>query len=115
MEWNEPRRTRPATTAGIPLKPAAETPVKPPIRIPVGIGFTYKDKATGETWTLSGLRSGRNVILVRGDMRTPEEIRDRVSVDDLADHYDHEGCDHENFCCTLHRTHVMPHRGCIMR
>jgi hypothetical protein len=74
------------------------------------MGFTYKDKATGEVWTLSGLRSGRTVILERGDV-----YRGRVSLHTLADDYVHEGCDHENFCCTTHQEHVMPHRGCMMR
>jgi hypothetical protein len=115
MDENTPRQARPGVRTGIPLKLSAETLAMPPIRIPVGIGFTYKDKTTGETWTLSGLRSGRNVILVRGDMRTPIEIRDRVNVDILADDYDHLGCDHENYCCTLHHEHVNPHRGCMMR
>jgi hypothetical protein len=108
-------KARPAPFTGIPIKLSAETLALPPIRIPVGIGFTYRDKATGEIWTLSMLRSGRNVVLIRGDMRKPLEVRDRVSVDDLADHYEHRGCDHENLCCTLHHTHVMPHRGCMMR
>lgn len=115
MEENTPRQARPAPRIGIPIKLSAETLAMPPIRIPVGIGFTYKDKSTGEVWTLSMLRSGRSVILVRGDMRNPEEIRDKVHVDTLADDYEHVGCDHENHCCTLHRTHVTPHRGCMMR
>lgn len=115
MEENTPRQARPAPRIGIPIKLSAETLALPPIRIPVGIGYTYRDKATGEVWTLSGLRSGRTVILIRGDMREPAEVRDRVSTDDLADNYEHLGCDHENNCCTLHQSHVMPHRGCMMR
>ncbi|MBG0738655.1 hypothetical protein IV500_04370 [Paeniglutamicibacter antarcticus] len=84
-------------------------------RIPVGIGFTYRDTGTGKVWTLSGLRSGRTVVLARGSTREPLEVRDRVSLDDLADHYEHVGCDHDNFCCTLHHEHVIPHRGCMLR
>jgi hypothetical protein len=105
---------RPSRT-GFPLKLSEETLALPSLRIPVGIGFTYKDKATGEIWTLSMLRSGRNVVLIRGDMRKPDEIRDNVHVDTLADNYEHVSCDHENHCCTLHREHVIPHRGCMMR
>lgn len=113
MEDNDPRQARPGVRNGIPLKLSAETLAMPPIRIPVGIGFTYRDKSTGEVWTLSGLRSGRTVIL---SAATPGGgYRDRVSLDDLADDYEHLGCDHENFCCITHRSHVMPHRGCMMR
>lgn len=115
MEENAPRQARPAVRTGIPIKLSAQTLAMPPIRIPVGIGYTYTEKATGETWMLSGLRSGRTVILVRGDMRQPDEIRDRVSVDTLADDFEHTGCDHEKTCCRLHRTHVTPHYGCMMR
>lgn len=115
MAEDAPRQPRPGVRTGIPLKLSAETLALPPIRIPVGIGYTYKDKSTGETWMLSGLRSGRTVILIRGDERQPDEIRDRVSVDALADDYEHVGCDHEKTCCRLHRTHVMPHYGCMMR
>lgn len=85
-----------------------------PFRIPVGIGFTYRDKATGEVWTLSGLRSGRTVILTSSAPGAAS--RDRVPVDTtLAEDYEHVGCDHVNYCCTQHNTHVMPHRGCMMR
>lgn len=115
MAEDAPRQARPAVRTGIPLKLSAETLAMPPIRIPVGIGYTYKDKSTGAVWTLSGLRSGRTVILVRGDMRKPEEVRDRVSVDALADDYEHLGCDHGSYCCRTHHSHVTPHYGCMMR
>jgi hypothetical protein len=109
------RTPRPAPRTGIPIKLSAEILALPPIRIPVGIGFTYKDKATGEIWTLSMFRSGRNVVLTRGDGRQSGDVREKVHVDALADDYEHVGCDHDNHCCTLHRTHVAPHRGCMMR
>lgn len=113
MEGTEPTKPRPTLRTGIPLKLSAETLALPPIRIPVGIGFTYREKSDGSLWTLTGLRSGRTVIL---DSATTEgEFRDRVSVETLADDFEHVGCDHANNCCTLHGTHVDPHRGCMMR
>ena len=110
---DSPRQARPAPRIGIPLKLSAETLALPPIRIPVGTGYIYKDKTDGSLWTLTGLRSGRSVIL---DSVTGEGgFRDRVSTDDLADGYEHIGCDHENNCCALHQSHVMPHRGGRLR
>ncbi|WP_454698229.1 hypothetical protein [Arthrobacter humicola] len=66
-------------------------------------------------WNLTGLRSGRNVIFVRGDVREPPEVRDRVHVDDLAYNYEHTGREHDNHCCAAYHTHVMPHHSCMMR
>lgn len=112
MSEQAPRPARAAPRIGIPLKLSAETLAQPELRIPIGIGFTYRDKSTGDVWTLTGLRSGRSVIL----QSEAGEVRDRVPVDTtLPDEYEHVGCDHENHCCTTHRTHVMPHRGCMMR
>jgi hypothetical protein len=106
------RQARPGVRTGIPLRLSVETLATPELRIPVGIGFTYRDKSTGVVWTLSALRSGRSVIL----RSEAGEVRDRVDVDTtLPDDYEHLGCDHDNHCCTIHRTHVMPHRGCMMR
>ncbi|WP_354214769.1 hypothetical protein [Arthrobacter sp. UYCo732] len=114
MEENAPQQARPGVRTGIPLKLSAETVAVPQLHIEVGIGHVYKDKSDGSLWTLTGLRSGRSVILTsNADGR---EYRDRVPVDTtLPDDYEYVGCDHENHCCTSHRTHVMPHRGCMMR
>lgn len=114
MEDNAPRPARPAPRVGIPLKLSAETLATPKLRIEVGIGHIYKDKSDGSLWTLTGLRGGRTVILMSN---TPDGgYRDRVPVDTtLPDDYEYVGCDHENHCCVQHRTHVMPHRGCMMR
>lgn len=113
MEENTPRQARPAPRVGRPITLSAETLALPPLRIPVGIGFTYREKVDGTLWRLSGMRSGRTVIL---DSVTAEgEFRDRVSVETLADDFEYVGCNHDSNCCAIHNTHTMPHRGCIMR
>lgn len=105
---------RPGVRTGIPLPLSAETAATPELRIPVGIGFTYREKATGDLWTISALRASRAVILTRNETG---EYRDRVDVDTtLPDDYEHVGCDHDNYCCTIHRHHTSPmHRGCMLR
>lgn len=105
-------QARPAPRVGIPLKLSAETLAQPKLRIPIGVGFTYREKGTGETWTLVSLQSRRSVFL----RSATGEVRDHVDVDStLPDDYEHVGCNHESNCCTMHRTHVMPHRGCMLR
>lgn len=82
-------------------------------RIALGIGHIYREKSDGTLWTLSGLRARHTVIL---SSTTDEAVfQDRVSLDTLADDFEHVGCDHENFCCQTHRHHIALHRGCIMR
>lgn len=113
MDKNAPRSVRPTVRTGTTLKLSDETLAMPPIRISLGIGHIYRDKTDGSHWTLTGLRSGRTVIL--SSVTPSGGIRDNVPVDALADDYERVGCDHENHCCIQHRTHVMPHRGCMMR
>ena len=102
---------RPVPPDTVPFAVSEATRSQPALRIPVGIGHSYREKATGRLWILAGLRSGRTVILISGDER-----RDRVSVDTaLSDEYEHAGCDHDGYCCDLHGTHVTPHQGCLFR
>ena len=112
---NAPRQARPAPEpAPVPVSKAtaAMAPATTP-RIALGIGHIYRDQSDGTLWTLSGLRAGHTVIL---SSTTREGVfQDRVSLDTLADGFEHVGCDHENFCCQAHRHHVALHRGCLMR
>lgn len=115
MEENAPRTPRAApepTPIPVSKATAAMAAVEPP-RIALGIGHIYRDKADGTLWTLSGLRARRTVIL---DSVTCDGVfQDRVSLDTLADDFEHVGCDHENFCCTKHHSHIPLHRGCGLR
>lgn len=78
------------------------------------IGAVYREKATGIQYTLSGVRSGRRVFLAENPLGAGRII-DRVPLDELAERFQPAGCNHQDFCCTEHRTHIAPHRGCMLR
>lgn len=88
-----------------------ETPL-PPVR--PHVGAVYREKATGIEYTLSGLRSHRQVFLAENPFGNGR-IVDRAGLADLEDLFDFVRCNHEDFCCTHHRVHVTPHLGCLMR
>lgn len=83
--------------------------------IPVGHGFTYRERATGKTWTLIGRRSGRRVGLSHGRGTMSQQLRDFVPVAVLEADYEFLDCNHTDYCCSIHDTHTSPHRGCILR
>lgn len=85
-----------------------EVPVRP------HVGAVYRERATGIEYTLSGLRSHRQVFLAENPFGNGRII-DRLPLDELVERFDPVRCNHEDFCCAEHRSHVMPHRGCIMR
>lgn len=87
-------------------------PQSPPVR--PHVGAVYAERGTGDEYTLSGLRSHRQVFLAENPFGNGR-IVDRISLQDLAELFDFVRCDHERFCCTEHRVHVTPHRGCLMR
>lgn len=78
------------------------------------IGAVYREAATGIEYTLSGLRSHRQVFLAENPFGNGRII-DRIALDELTERFTFVRCDHENFCCTEHRVHTAPHRGCMMR
>ncbi|MFT4470521.1 hypothetical protein ACMX2H_11510 [Arthrobacter sulfonylureivorans] len=81
----------------------------------LNIGASYRCKSTGTVFVLEGLRSKRRVCLIHDAKGQNREVRDYVPVDDLEAGYEYVGCDHVDHCCTRHRVHVSPHRGCMMR
>ncbi|MGK3708723.1 hypothetical protein [Arthrobacter sp. IK3] len=78
------------------------------------IGAVYRETATGVEYTLAGLRSHRQVFMAEKPTGSGRII-DRLSLDELAGRFIFVRCNHEDFCCTEHRTHTAPHRGCLMR
>jgi len=92
----------------------SEQPTDKPTFLTV-VGGSYIDRETGKTFILEGLRSKQRVCLIH-DARGPgRDVRDYTPIEDLKAGYDFGGCDHENSCCSHHRIHVSPHRGCLMR
>lgn len=83
--------------------------------IPVGHGYSYRERATGKTWTLVGRRSGRRVALVHAPGGTGQQLRDYLPISELEAGYEFLACDHTGYCCGLHGTHTSPHRGCALR
>ena len=83
--------------------------------IPVGTGFTYREKTTGKLWILTGRRSGRRVALVHSPGGMAQKVRDFLPIEELDADYEFLACNHANYCCSLHSTHASPHRGCILR
>lgn len=81
----------------------------------VGVGSTYREKATGRTWILIGRRSGRRIALLYSPGGNEQQLRDLMSVAELEANYEHLRCNHDDYCCTLHSTHASPHRGCVLR
>lgn len=94
----------------------AEIPAPSPApTIPVGTGYTYRERATGRIWTLVGRRSGRRVALVHSPGGSEQQLRDFLPICELEAGYEFLACDHTGYCCGLHGTHTTPHRGCILR
>lgn len=78
------------------------------------IGAVYLENSSGLEYTLAGLRSHRQVFLAENPFGNGRII-DRLPLQELAERFMFLRCDHENFCCTDHRLHVSPHRGCLLR
>lgn len=83
--------------------------------MPVIAGATYREKATGLPWELAGLRSKCRVCMIHDAGGPNRKVLDYLPVDQLGELFAHESCDHDQHCCTLHGTHSMPHRGCLLR
>ncbi|MCC3299395.1 hypothetical protein [Arthrobacter caoxuetaonis] len=78
------------------------------------IGAVYAENATGDEYTLSGLRSRGQVFLAENSTGSGRII-DRLPLEELAGRFTFVRCNHDDFCCTAHRTHTSPHRGCLLR
>lgn len=72
-------------------------------------GAIYRRIADGEEARLIGAR-GTGFILEnsRTDFQIPRsEFLETYEATDLHDH--------DSYCCAVHRIHVSPHRGCVLR
>lgn len=75
--------------------------------------------APGQIWSPEGgddllqILGAKGPHLILRNVRTGATVE--VTSDDLVDHYDFIGCDHDASCCTIHGTHTSPHMGCVLR
>lgn len=42
-------------------------------------------------------------------------VLDSVPWEEFDALFEYASCDHAAYCCTHHRSHTMPHRGCMLR
>lgn len=78
------------------------------------IGAVYAERTTGAEFTLVGLRSHGQVVLAENASGSGQII-DMLPLQELAGRFTFVRCNHDDFCCTAHRTHTSPHRGCLLR
>lgn len=83
--------------------------------IPVRIGATYRETATGRVFELGTARSKGRVLLIHDPGGPDREVIDYLPVEELAERFVFLACNHVGFCCREHRIHVQPHRGCLLR
>lgn len=74
-------------------------------------GAIYAHDRTGERVILEGFRI--RSIVVSGE--TDGQYRDIFPGDFSAEFSDTGEHNHEDYCCDVHHTHTVPHRGCILR
>lgn len=90
------------------------TPPSTPGKRP-NLGDSYRCKSTGLTFVVGGRRSKARSCLLHDANGPGREVRDYVTLDELATQYEFIGCDHQAACCDTHGTHTTPHMGCIFR
>lgn len=75
-------------------------------------GQVWKDKETNVAYSVLGFRSNQKIAVtpVIGDTQVQW-----LSLDEMINKYEYVSCDHTNFCCTTHKKHTSPHRGCMLR
>ncbi|NKR12487.1 hypothetical protein A5N16_00765 [Arthrobacter sp. M6] len=88
---------------------------KPAPGVRPNLGDNYRCKETGVVFKVGGRRSkGRSCLLHDADGPN-RQVRDHVTLEELATGYEFLGCDHEAACCDTHGTHTTPHMGCVFR
>lgn len=80
-----------------------------------GVGNSYREIATGLIFIVGGLRSKARCCLLHDANGPGRQVRDYVTLEELANGFEFLGCNHEDACCSTHDTHTTPHMGCILR
>lgn len=91
------------------------SPESTPPRIQLGVGAVYIETATGREFVLAALRSRKRVCMIHDRSGTERCVLDYLEVQELADRFTFDRCNHEDYCCSRHRIHVQPHLGCLFR
>lgn len=74
-------------------------------------GAKYRKVSDGNMVTFGGIGGSKQVILFEQD-----DSWFKLPYDDFAQQYVlTDKHDHENFCCTVHELHALPHTGCLFR
>jgi hypothetical protein len=103
MDMTTPRAARPFDPAS--SKPILTVRPHGP-HLALDMGSLWVHGESGETFTLTGRRrTGVHLLGVEG----------MVPIADLLARYTWAGCSHQDYCCSTHGEHRMPHVGCILR
>lgn len=90
------------------------TPPSTPGRRP-NLSDSYRCLETGLVFIVGGRRSKARSCLLHDANGPGREVRDYVTLEELAAGYEFIGCDHQSACCETHGTHTTPHMGCLFR
>lgn len=77
-------------------------------------GATYESVRTGDFFTVMGFK-GANPVRVCGTQHVTDEYQEIAYPVFVAEYADVNLHNHEDYCCSVHGTHSMPHRGCLLR
>lgn len=74
-------------------------------------GAVYTHDGTGKRVIFEAL-GHRTAVVRREQDGLYEDIPHGEFTANFSDSGEH---DHDTYCCTIHGTHAMPHRGCVLR
>lgn len=82
------------------------------VAVVAGPGQTWRQNDTGAHVVLLGRRT---TSWIARQTTGGQKKHIQISLTTLDTDFEYVACDHERWCCTGHRTHTSPHRGCVLR